>query len=262
MSQQGFKYVFMATYLPAEKIHEPYVKWLASLPASQKPKTVAYVAQDAAATKGEIAGMKALTDAAGISTVLNETYGTTVVDFSAVAAKVAAVNADLVVQTGYNESFAFAKAFCQTGAKPAFLVISTTVITQATYPSQVGSACAEGVTFSHNWDASMKTPESQRYVSLWKAAYGGTIPDAINGLQWTGLQVITAAVTHEKSLDADKLRTYLLKTTFDTLGGKLAFAPNGLPISDAGVVVQWQNSQRVIIWPPQYAAGKPMVPRG
>jgi branched-chain amino acid transport system substrate-binding protein len=85
-------------------------------------------------------------------------------------------------------------------------------------------------------------------------------------------QVLGQAIEATKSLDDQKLADYIRKTTFKTVGGDIAFGPNGEWVKARVLQVQFQGikgndvgqfkdiSTQIAVYPPEYKSGNVIYP--
>ena len=81
-----FQYTFFVQPATAEHQADPFVSYILSLPADQRPKTAAYPQQDDPFVKATEDGAQATLEAAGIKTVYHDIYPPTQTDFASIAA--------------------------------------------------------------------------------------------------------------------------------------------------------------------------------
>ena len=62
------------------------------------------------------------------------------------------------------------------------------------------------------------------------------------------------------SLDRERIRDAILKLDVNTVFGAFKVDPDGLQISHRMVTVQWQDGEKVIVWPDELAPGKARFP--
>src|SRR6184192_443764 len=95
--QRKFKYIFFVQPAVAEKQADPFVNYILSLPADQRPKSAAYPQQDDPFVSATEDGAQARLEAAGIKTAYKQVYPPTQTDFASIAAAVKHSGADIVL---------------------------------------------------------------------------------------------------------------------------------------------------------------------
>jgi branched-chain amino acid transport system substrate-binding protein len=73
------------------------------------------------------------------------------------------------------------------------------------------------------------------------------------------LEVMTQAVNGAKTLDQEKLKTYIQSNTFHTVAGDIKYQPNGTPIYRE-VILQFLHGKNEVVWPAEYKTAVPIVP--
>lgn len=80
-----------------------------------------------------------------------------------------------------------------------------------------------------------------------------TIVETQAAASMSAWQMITAAITATESLDQDEIQEWLKSNEFDVVAGAISFDGfNGFG-TDFSRIVQVQNGERVIVWPPEFA---------
>src|SRR4051794_41470642 len=85
MFSPGLKYLFFAQQATADKQGKVFAEWVAGLPASQRPKTAAYISQDDPFAKPVVASMQPKLEGCGVKTVYGlKTYAADQTSFDAI----------------------------------------------------------------------------------------------------------------------------------------------------------------------------------
>ncbi|HEY6792232.1 MAG TPA: ABC transporter substrate-binding protein, partial [Trebonia sp.] len=162
--------------LPIADEFLPFVNYIASLPASQRPKTAAYPsAQDPFATPPVSAAQQAL-QKLGVKTVYSEVFPEEVADYKAPADQVAGLKPDIVVlgSTDVPTVAAFMQAFEQQHFVPKMFIAAAGPDQGSSFTSAVGAGNATGMMVPDGWYPGYADPASQQMVSEYVAQYGGT----------------------------------------------------------------------------------------
>ena len=93
---EGLHNVFDVS-IPVKDNLVTFAQWVASLPASQRPKTAAYATVNDPFTQPQIPVAQKILQDAGVKTVLSKVFPAEVADYTPIAGQVAATHADLVV---------------------------------------------------------------------------------------------------------------------------------------------------------------------
>jgi branched-chain amino acid transport system substrate-binding protein len=108
-----------------------------------------------------------------------------------------------------------------------------------------GEYCLDGVT----WDASTNTTISKRFVEAFKARYGYS-PDMHGEWGYTDMYVIADALERARSTEPGAILKALKETDIELPLGRIKFGPDNQNHEVWGVVIQWQNGEMKVVYPP------------
>ena len=232
--------------LPIEDELIPFVNWVTSLPASQRPKTAAYpMADDPFADPPVQLAQKKL-EALGVKTVYSKVFPAEVAAYKPQADQVASSGAQVVVlgSTDVPTVAAFMQAFQQQHFTPKVFICAAGPDQGASFTSVVGKANAAGMMVPNGWYPGYANTASQKMVQEYVAKYGGSASD-VNADVAEGYavgQVMAAAVTATKGTENAKIISYLHGgATLSTVQGSVKFDSQGENGSAVAFVFQWQK---------------------
>ena len=240
--------------LPIANEFDPFVTWIKSLPASQRPATAAYpMANDPFATPPVQLAQSKLAPA-GIKTVYEKIFPEEVADYKAPADDVAASGAQMVVlgSTDVPTVSAFMSAFEQQHYNPKAFIAAAGPDQGQAFISAVGKANATGMMVPNAWYPGSANPLSQAMVKAYVAKYGGTASgiNADVAEAYSVGQVVDQAVTHDKSLSNASLISYLHSgVTLQSVQGPVRFNSLGENLVATAFIFQWQNGKFVQVLP-------------
>ncbi|HEX5189305.1 MAG TPA: amino acid ABC transporter substrate-binding protein [Streptosporangiaceae bacterium] len=250
--------------LPIADEMVPFAKWIASLPASQRPKTAAYPMANDPFADPPVQLTQSMLSKAGIKTVYSHIFPAEVPDYAPAADNVAATHADVVVlgSTDVPTVNAFVKAFQQQHYTPKIFIAAAGPDQGASFTSAVGVGNASGIMVPNAWYGGSPNPESQKMVSEYIKIYHGT-PSDINAdvaEAYSVGQVAQQAVEHLKSLDNAKIISYLHSgVTLQTVQGPVKFDSLGRNGAATTFIFQWQNGKFVQVLPLGSAGSVPIL---
>ncbi len=233
--------------LPIEDEMLPFVNWIASMPASQRPKTAAYPMADDPFADPPVQLAQQKLQALGVKTVYSKIFPEEVADYKAPADQVAATGAQVVVlgSTDVPTVAAFMQAFEQQHYNPKMFIAAAGPDQGAAFVSVVGKGNATGMMVPNGWYPGYANPASQAMVNEYVAKYGGS-PSDVNAdvaEAYSVGQVMDAAVTSTGGTDNAKIITYLHSgVTISTVQGPVKFDSLGQNSSAAAFTFQWQKS--------------------
>ena len=258
----GLKNIFDVS-LPVVDNLVPYAKWIASLPASERPKTAAYATSDDPFTQPQIPLAQKIMQAAGIKTVYNKVFPAEVTDYTPIATAVASSKAEAVVLGSVDVPTvsAFVHAFIQQHYNPKSFIATAGPDQGNAFLQAVGGAKnAEGIMYPNGWYPGYANPSSQQLVNEYVAKYGGNAAgvNADVAEAYSVGQAVAQAVAATHSLDNAKIIAYLHSgVTLNTVQGPVTFSSLGENGAAAAFVFQWQKGNQVQVLPVGASGSKP-----
>jgi branched-chain amino acid transport system substrate-binding protein len=223
-----------------------FAQWVASLPASQRPKTAAYATVNDPFTQPQIPVAQKILQDAGVKTVLSKVFPAEVTDYTAIAGQVATTHADLVVLGSVDVPTvsAFTHAFIQQHYNPKAFIATAGPDQGGAFVKAVGAGNENGIFVPNGWFGGFKKADSQKMVQEYIAKYGGT-PSDINAdvaEAYSVGQVMTEAVQATHGFDNSKILAYLHSgVTMDSVQGPVKFDSLGENLAQKTLTFQWQN---------------------
>jgi branched-chain amino acid transport system substrate-binding protein len=224
----------------------PFVKWIASLPAGQRPKTAAFpMAQDPFADP-PVQLAKTELQKLGVRTVYANVFPSEVAAYKGPADQVAASRADLVVlgSTDVPTVGAFMQAFEQQHFTPKMFIAAAGPDQGDAFTSAVGTGNANGMMVPNGWYPGYANPASRQMVNEYVAQYGGTASgvNADVAEAYSVGQVMAQAVAATKGTDNAKIIAYLHSgVELTSVQGPVKFDALGENGAAAAFVFQWQK---------------------
>ena len=233
--------------LPVADQLMPLVNYIASLPASQRPKTAAYpMTDDPFADPPEQLAIQKLT-ALGVKNVYEKIYPEEPSQLTSAAGAVAAKNPDMVIlgSTDVPTMQSFMKAFETAHYTPKWFLGESGPDQGQAFISAVGANNADGTMVPNGWYPGYNNPASQKMVSEYVAQYGGSAADinADVAEAYSVGQVMDQAIVATGGLDNAKIISYLHSgVTLTTVQGQVKFDSLGENSAAAAFIFQWQGN--------------------
>jgi branched-chain amino acid transport system substrate-binding protein len=243
----GLHNVFDVT-VPVKLNLVTFANWIASLPASQRPKTAAYATVNDPFTQPQLPQARSILQAAGVNTVYSKVFPAEVTDFTPIASQVASSHADLAVLGSVDVPTvsAFVHSFIQQHYNPKALIATAGPDQGATFVKAVSAGNENGIFVPNGWYGGFQKADSQQMVKEYIAKYGGT-PSDVNAdvaEAYAVGQVIAQAVAATHSLDNQKIINYLHSgVTLDSVQGPVKFDSLGQNTAGKTLTFQWQNGK-------------------
>jgi branched-chain amino acid transport system substrate-binding protein len=255
---RGFTDLFFAQPGTTTSLPDRFVAWIASLPASQRPATAAYVTQDDPSASPAVAVFRSRLQALGVQTAYYQVYGPSTSNFDSIAAAIAAAKPQMIIQGAVADDGAqFVRSLQKLGFNPKIL-FQTNAPTDEAYPTAIGGAAsANGVFTAQSWSATATYPGNAAFVAAYTKKFGAPpTEDAANS--YTAGQVLAAAVKAVGSLDQKALAAWLHSHTVSTIVGPLKWDTAGDPEGSL-LLSQWQQGTLQIVAPSSAATTKTVL---
>jgi branched-chain amino acid transport system substrate-binding protein len=227
-----------------------WANWIASLPASQRPKTAAYATVDDPFTSPQIPAAQKILQQAGVKTVYNKVFPAEAADYTPIAGQVASTHADAMVLGSVDVPTvsAFVHTFIQQHYNPKAFIATAGPDQGATFVKAVGAGNEDGIFVPNGWYPGFKKADSQQMVKEYIAKYGGNASgvNADVAEAYSVGQAVAQAVAATHSLDNAKIIAYLHShATLDSVQGPIQFNALGQNTAQKTLTFQWQKGNLV-----------------
>lgn len=233
-------------------------------PAQQRPKTVAvFTAQSAFPLvvrdgAGGAGGALNYAKQAGLRVFLNEQYPPNTTDFAGLVQKAKAAHADILLELGLpDDSLQVVRTVAQQGYKPSILCVCGAQVSTLPAWSKMGAAADSVIGTTVSWP-NEHFNGFDKIAAFFKSRGYQTVP-TYGIVSYAILQVLQQAVDGAKTLDQDKLKSYVLSHEFHTAAGNFKYRADGTP-EFSQVVIQYLHDKNQVIWPAQFATSKAQIP--
>jgi branched-chain amino acid transport system substrate-binding protein len=236
--------------LPIRDEMVPFVNYIKSLPASQRPKTAAYPMADDPFADPPVQLAQQELQALGVKTVYSKIFPEEVADYKAPADDVAASKAQIVVlgSTDVPTVAAFMQAFEQQHYTPKLFIAAAGPDQGSAFTSVVGKGNAAGMMVPDGWYPGYASSASQALVQEYVSKYGGNAAGVSSDVAeaYSVGQVMAQAVAATGGFDNAKIISYLhSNVTLTSVQGPVKFDSLGENNASAAFVFQWQNGGAV-----------------
>lgn len=264
--QQGLHNLFDVS-APVANLLVSFTQYLLSLPPGQRPATAAYATQNDPFTQPQVDTAKQLLEAGGVKTVSYQVYPSETTDYTPIAQKMIASNADVIVTgTLLPDIKSYILAFKQQHYNPKAIIATAGPDQGKQFTDAIGgTSTAEGVFVPNGgWYPSINTFQNAKMVSDYLAKYGGTADGISSDVAeaFAVGQVFQQAATKVNSIDNAKLIAELHSgDTFQSVQGPVKFDSTGQNTLGTGYLFQWQKGSLVSVYPASQAAASPEYPK-
>jgi len=204
------------------------------------------------------AGVRRNIDKNNLSLVLDEDYAPEQRDFTALADRLAQLDADVIMGISYLEdSVALVRALKRANVRPKMLAFTVGPALHE-FGDELG-ADAEGVVGVVQWLRSVRMPGAQDFAYRYRQRYGYN-PGVHAVIGYSAGQVIEAAVRLADTTDHDAVREQLGSMEFRSLLGKYHVSETGRQEGMRNYVLQWQENHRRLVSPKNLAERELIFP--
>jgi branched-chain amino acid transport system substrate-binding protein len=233
----------------------PFARWVAALPASQRPKTAAYPMVDDPFADPPVQTAQGIMETAGVHTVYSNSQNPiTATNLTPYAQAVAAKKPDAVVLGSVDVPtvLAFIHVFEAAHYTPKIFIAAAGPDQGLAFLNTVGPANATGIMVPNGWSGKFPDALSHVMVQDYIAKFGGTASgvNADVAEAYSAGEVLASAVAATNSLDNAKIIAYLHSgVTLQTVQGPAKFDSVGKNVVATTFIFQWQSSQFVQVLP-------------
>ncbi|MDP9284189.1 MAG: amino acid ABC transporter substrate-binding protein [Actinomycetota bacterium] len=256
--------LFFVQPAPVVKCGDSFVRYLKTLPASQRPKTASYASLDDPFSSPIADAMQhQLSGTLHVKTVYKTIYPAETTDLTPIVAKEIAPKPDMIIGgTQSEDAYSQVKGLVQAGYNPKFLFFANGANSPTEFPNKVGRKNVNGIFSCSDWTPVAKTSGNELFVSQYVKRYGGTGFDIDNNSAeaWAVGQLLQVVAAKIGSIDNQKIIAALHKGVWPTIEGSLSWDANGSPNGD-DLLVEWIKGKLLPVFPPGVAVAKPFSPK-
>jgi branched-chain amino acid transport system substrate-binding protein len=252
---------------PVANLLVSFTQFLLSLPTGQRPTTAAYATEDDPFTQPQVDTAKQLLEQGGVKTVSYQVYPSATTDYTPIAQKMIASNAQVIVTgTLLPDIVAYIQAFKLQHYNPQAIIATAGPDQGTSFTDAIGgSNAAEGIFVPNGgWYPSINTFQNTKMVGDYLAKYGGTADGISSDVAeaFAVGQVFQQAATKINSIDNAKLIAELHSgATYQSVQGPVKFNAQGENVLGTGYLFQWQKGSLVSVYPASQASAAPEFPK-
>ena len=250
---QGFKYLF-GMYTPNSTVTQPLVDLVI-----EKNKTVKRVAVLARNDLFPLAIADELTNyakAKGLDIVSDQKFPIGTVDFASALTQIRAAQPDWIYATGYvNDMIQIRKQMQEQGVKTQLV---TMIVGPTTHEFlEATGKLAENVVTSSWWDVATRFKgndvfgSAENFVAMYLKKYDNHYPDYSSASAAACGVVLQLAIAKAGTVEKSRVRDQIAAMDADTFYGHIKFGPTGQISSLKPPVMQVQNGQPTVVYPPE-----------
>jgi len=241
-------------------------------------KTIAFLAADQEFAQNLANGARDLAHKAGLTTVYNQNYPPTTVDFSAMIRAIRAAKPDLVFVMSYpNDSVAIVRAVNEIGVGDSVKLFGGGMVGLQFTPNMVSlGKSLNGIVNYNSYVPGMKYPGIEEFLKRYAAKAAEAKVDPLGfylpPFNYAIGQMLEQAITATKSLDHKVLANYLRTNEMKTIVGPIRFRADGEWANARVVQAQFrgvtdknldqfrQPGKQIVLYPDAYKTGEVIAP--
>ena len=280
-ANEKFKYKNYFQIMPAGP--EPLTDWSkgffdVAMAQNPKPTTIALVGADAEFSRNAVKGAREHAKKLGLKIVYDQTYPPKTADYTPIIRAIQARNPDIVYVGSYPpDSVGMVKAATEVGLKTKMFGGGMVGLQYASIQTALGPKL-NGIINYDFWvpAPTLKFKGVEAFLAKYQKAAEGQGVDPLGHYlppyAYGYMQVLAQAIEGAKSTDHAKVGDYMRKSEFDTVVGKVRFAPNGEWAKSRALMVQFQHIEnndlkqfekpdsRVVLYPSEWKSGDVVYP--
>jgi branched-chain amino acid transport system substrate-binding protein len=250
--EQGRRYIFMV--LPPAEL---FLAGLVELAAGHGLNRVAILQEDALFPRAAGAGAADHARTKGLDVVLHETYPRGTADFGPLLRRAAAADAQALAMAASSLDDFVTVVRAMKALDIDFAMFGTTGAV-AEFQQALGDDADYALGLSA-WEPGLPYDGIPAFVAAYRARFG-TTPSFHAAGAYGACQLFMEAARTAGSLETEPLRTALLNLRTRTIFGDFAVDGRGYQTAHRGLFVQWQDGEKVIVWPDDVATAAARLP--
>ncbi len=249
---KGHRYLFMQL-TPAEL----FLGGLIEMAYGYGLRKVAIIYEDAQFPAEEGTGAAELVKEKGMDLVVRETYPPGTDDFSALLEMIREAGADVLGMSALStdDYIAIVRQMKE-------LDINVKMFGAAASSDQFQEELGDAAEYTYGlllWDKGLPHPGIDQFSEAYRKEYN-TEPTLHAAGAYGGCQILAEATELAGALDSELIREELLSLETQTIFGKFSVDERGYQVANRGVFIQWQDGEKVVVWPEEFATAKPRFP--
>jgi len=250
--EQGREYLFMV--LPPAEL---FLAGLIEMADEKGLHKVGILQQDELFPRAAGSGAAELVTEKGMELVFHETYETGTEDFSAVLDMIRDGDVEVVgmAASPLDDFIAFVNQMKEHDVNVKMFGTSGAV-------SQFQEALGRDAEYAYGlsaWEPSLPNPGIDEFTEAYRSSFDRE-PSFHAAGAYGSCQIFIEAIEKAGTLDSDALREELLNLETTTIFSEYAVDERGYQIANSGLFIQWQDGEKVVVWPDELATGEPRFP--
>jgi branched-chain amino acid transport system substrate-binding protein len=250
--EQGRRYLFMV--LPPAEL---FLAGLVEMASDHGLERVAVLQEDALFPRAAGEGAAQLAREKGMEVVLHETYPSGTEDFAPLLARIQAEGAQVLAMSA-SALGDFVTVTRQMRDEDVDVMMFGTSGAVAEFQQELGELAEYAYGLSA-WEPGLPNPGIDVFVEAYQETFG-LDPSFHAAGAYGSCQLFMEAARRGGSLEPETLRSALLDLETQTVFGPFAVDERGYQTANQGVFIQWQDGEKVVVWPEDVGTADPRFP--
>jgi branched-chain amino acid transport system substrate-binding protein len=250
--EQGREYLFMV--LPPAEL---FLAGLIEMAHDRGLTRVGIIQQDELFPRAAGNGAVALAVEKGMDVVFMETYPTGTSDFSGILSQAEQEGVEVLAMAAspLDDFISVVRQMKEMDLNVQMFGTSGAV-------SRFGDELGTDAEYAYGlsaWEPGLPYPGIDEFVTAYESKFNMS-PSFHAAGAYGSCMIFREAIELAGSLDAEAIRTVLLNLETQTIFGNYAVDERGYQIANDGLFIQWQDGDKVIVWPDNVAEAEPRFP--
>lgn len=224
-------------------------------------KTIAILHADDPFSEGIAMGARKWAPYLKFRVIVDERFAIGTRDLTQQMRRARDAGAELVIVAGHRDEAVNARQAAATlgWEPPAFF--ATVGPALAEWKEAMGDN-AEGAFATTIWEPheSVTYPHSQEFTTAFRQRFG-VDPSYHAATAYAAGQILEAAISQAGGLDKHNVRAALFDLDTYTITGRFAVDHTGMQVKRLGMILQWQDGKKEIVWPEEVRSAEPIFGR-
>jgi branched-chain amino acid transport system substrate-binding protein len=250
--EQGREYLFMI--LPPAEL---FLAGLIEMAGEHGLDQVAILMEDQLFPRAAGTGAAELAEEKGMNLVFAETYSSGTEDFSEWLTTIRDENVQV-----FGMAASALDDFITVVQQMKELDVNVEMFGKSGAVDQFRDALGEDADYAYGlsaWEPTLPNPGIDEFTESYRQTFN-TEPSFHAAGAYASCQIFMEAIRNTESLDSDLLREELLNLETQTILSEYAVDERGYQIANRGLFIQWQNGEKVVVWPEDLAVSEPWFP--
>lgn len=250
--EQGREYLFMV--LPPAEL---FLAGLIDIADRNRLRSVAVIQEDALFPKAAGFGASDMARSRGMDVKLIYTYRSGNPDFGPILNVIEHSEIDVIAMaaSSLGDFVTFVQQMKENNVNVKMFGTSGAVVQ---FRDDLGEL-AEYVYGLSAWEPTLENPGIPEFTEAFRSRFS-TDPSFHAAGAYGSCKLFAKAVEEAGTLDSDAIRDVLLAMETQTIFGDYAVDERGYQTANRGLFIQWQDGEKVIVWPDDVATDQPRFP--